>query len=133
MTSPTLFTRIIKGEVPCHKILEDGRFFAFLDINPIHAGHTLVIPKKEIDFLFDMDDELLGGLMVFAKKVARAIQKAVPCQRVGVMVYGLEVPHAHVHLVPVQGVRGELNFLNAKKAAPEDLALVAKKVRSFLS
>ena len=129
---PTLFTKIIKGEIPCHKILEDERFFAFLDLKPIHAGHTLVIPKKEIDYIFDIDDESLGGLVIFAKKVAQAIKKAVPCRKIGVMVYGLEVPHAHIHLVPVQGVPGEFSFVHAKKASQEELALTAKKIRSFL-
>lgn len=130
MTS--LFTKIIKGEIPCHKILEDERYLAFLDLRPIHTGHTLVIPKKEIDYIFDVEDELLKGLVLFAKKVAVAVKKAIPCRKIGVMVYGLEVPHAHIHLVPVQGTPGELSFANAKPASQETLALVAKKIRSFL-
>ena len=129
---PTIFTKILSGEIPCHKILESDRTLAFLDIRPIHAGHTLVIPKKEIDYIFNVEDELLKDLVIFAKKVAIAIKKAVPCRRVGIMVYGLEVPHAHIHLVPVQGTPGELSFSNAKAAPPEELALIAKKIRSFL-
>lgn len=129
---PTVFTKILSGEIPCHKVAEDNRYLAFLDIRPIHTGHTLVIPKKEVDYIFDLDDELLSGLMVFSKKVADAIRKAVPCKKIGVLVYGLEVPHAHVHLVPVQGVPGELSFVHAKSARPEELALAAKKIRSFL-
>ncbi len=128
----TLFTKIIKGEIPCQKIAENEDYFAFLDIHPIHEGHTLVIPKKEVDYIFDLDDAVLKGLMVFGKKMATAIKKAVPCKRIGVMVYGLEVPHTHIHLVPVQGIRGELSFLNAKPASPEALAATAEKIRKFL-
>ena len=98
----TVFSRIIAGEIPCYKIAENDRFFAFLDINPVNWGHTLVVPKKETDYIFDMDDEELGDMMVFAKKVARAIKAAIPCRKVGVTVLGLEVPHAHIHLVPLQ-------------------------------
>lgn len=130
---PTIFTKILSGEIPCHKLFENDRYLAFLDIRPIHAGHTLVIPKKETDYIFDMEDESLGGLMVFAKKIAVAIKKAVPCRKIGVMVYGLEVPHAHIHLVPVQGKVGELSFVNAKPASGEELTLVAKKIREFLN
>ena len=125
---PTLFTRIIKGEIPCHKIAENEKYLAFLDIKPINPGHTLVIPKKEIDYVFDLDDELLGGLMTFAKKVACAIQKTVPCPKVGVMVAGLEVPHAHIHLIPIFKVT-DLNFANAKSSSSEELAKVAEKIR----
>ena len=125
---PSLFTRIIKGEIPCNKILEDENYLAFLDIRPINPGHTLVVTKKEIDYIFDVDDELLAGLMVFAKKVARAIQKEIPCQRIGVMVAGIEVPHTHVHLVPIQNVL-DLNFARAKQASQEDLAKLAERIR----
>ncbi len=125
---PSLFTRIINGEIPCHKIAENEKYFAFLDIKPINPGHTLVIPKKEIDYIFDIDDELLGGLMTFAQKVAQAIKKTVPCQKVGVMVAGIEVPHAHIHLIPIVKVT-DLNFANAKAASPEDLAKVAERIR----
>ena len=98
----TIFSRIIKGEIPSYRIAEDDRFYAFLDIRPMQAGHTLVVPKKETDYLFDLDDALLADMMLFAKRVAKAIEKAVECRRVGVMVIGLEVPHAHIHLIPIQ-------------------------------
>ena len=125
---PTLFTKIIKGEIPCHKILEDENYLAFLDIRPINPGHTLVIPKKEIDYIFDVDDQLLAGMVLFAKKVAGMIRKSVPCKKVGIMVAGLEVPHAHIHLVPIFDV-GDLNFAKAKPTPNEELAKVAEKVR----
>ena len=105
----TIFSRIIQGEIPCYKIAEDDRFFAFLDINPLTAGHTLVVPKKETDYIFNIDDEELGQMMVFAKKVAAAIEKAMPCKRIAVAVIGLEVPHAHIHLVPINK-EGDLDF-----------------------
>ena len=127
----TLFTKIIAGEIPCHKILEDDRYLSFLDIRPINPGHTLVIPKKEVDYIFDIDDELLSGMLVFAKKVARAIEKAVPCARIGIMVAGLEVPHAHIHLIPFQAI-GELTFARAKSADNADLARIAAEIASFL-
>jgi histidine triad (HIT) family protein len=129
---PTLFTRIVNGEIPCHKICEDERFLAFLDIRPINPGHTLVIPKKEIDYFFDLDDAMMGGIMVYAKKVARAIKKTVECRRVGVMVAGIEVPHAHVHLVPIQSV-GDLNFAKAKPVDDQELAQMAGKIRKNLN
>ena len=97
----TIFSRIIAGEIPCYKVAEDERFFAFLDINPLVKGHTLVIPKQEIDYIFDLSDDDLAAMHVFAKSVARAIEKAVPCKRVGVAVMGMEVPHAHIHLIPI--------------------------------
>ncbi len=125
----TLFTRIISGEIPCHKIHEDEQYMAFLDIRPINPGHTLVIPKREVDYLFDIDDDLLGGMMVFAKKIARAVKKEVDCARIGVMVAGLEVPHAHIHLIPIVGI-SDLNFANARPAKDEDLAQMAIKIRS---
>lgn len=105
----TLFTKIVKGEIPCHKIAEDDNFFAFLDISPIAKGHTLVITKLQNDYIFDLPDELLGNMMVFAKKVAAGIKKAYPCNRIGVAVIGIDVPHNHIHLVPINGV-GDLNF-----------------------
>lgn len=100
----TIFTRIIKGEIPCYKIAEDDNFLAFLDINPLAKGHTLVVPKKEVDYIFDLDDNLLADLNVFAKKVAKAIDRVIDCKRVGIAVLGLEVPHAHIHLIPVNGL-----------------------------
>ena len=105
----TIFSRIIKGEIPCYKIAEDDRFFAFMDINPVSKGHTLVVPKKEADYIFSLGDEELGEMMVFAKKVAAAIEKAMPCKRIGVAVIGLEVPHAHIHLIPIVE-EGDMDF-----------------------
>lgn len=129
---PTLFTRIIRGEIPSHKILESDQYLAFLDIRPVNPGHTLVIPKKEIDYVFDIDDELLKGLIVFAKTVAKAIYKAIPCKKVGVMVAGLEVPHAHVHLIPILDNLSELNFARAKSVPNDELAAIAAKIRTYL-
>ena len=124
----SIFTKIINGELPCHKLAETDRYLAFLDIKPINPGHALCIPKREVDYIFEVEDDLLGGLMVFAKKVARAIQKEVTCKRIGVMVAGLEVPHAHIHLIPINKIP-DLNFANCKPASNEDLAALAKKIR----
>jgi len=124
----SLFTRIIQGEIPCHKILENEEFLAFLDIKPLNPGHTLVIPKKEIDYLFDLEDDLLGRLMIFSKKVAVMIKKEIPCKKIGMIVAGLEVPHTHVHLVPINAL-GDLNFAKAKPASNDELAAVSEKIR----
>ena len=105
----TIFSRIIKGEIPCYKIAENDKFFAFLDINPVSKGHTLVVPKKEVDYIFTLGDEELGEMMVFAKKVSSAIEKAMPCKRIGVAVIGFEVPHAHIHLIPIVE-EGDMDF-----------------------
>ena len=105
----TIFSRIVKGEIPCHKIAEDERFFAFMDINPVAVGHTLVIPKREDDYIFNLEDDEIGAMMVFAKKVAKAIEKAVTCKRISVAVIGLEVPHAHIHLIPISQ-EGDMDF-----------------------
>ena len=105
----TIFSRIVNGEIPCYKIAEDEQFFAFMDINPVAVGHTLVIPKREDDYIFNLEDDEIGAMMVFAKKVAKAIEKAVPCKRIGVAVIGLEVPHAHIHLIPITQ-EGDLDF-----------------------
>ena len=110
---PTIFSRIAAGEIPCYKVAEDERFFAFLDINPITKGHTLVIPKKEGDYIFEMDDEELAAFTLFAKKVARAIEHAVSCKRVGMAVIGLEVPHTHIHLLPINN-EADMYFTNPK-------------------
>jgi histidine triad (HIT) family protein len=110
---PTIFSRIIKGEIPCYKVAEDERYFAFLDINPLNAGHTLVVPKEETDYVFDLSDDSLSGLILFSKKVARAIEKVVVCNRVGVAIIGLEVPHVHVHLVPMDTME-DINFKKPK-------------------
>jgi len=101
---PTIFSRIVSGEIPSYRIHEDERYYAFLDINPLARGHTLVIPKVETDYLFDLEDDLLGGMLVFAKKVARAIDRTMECKRVGLAVLGLEVPHAHIHLIPINSL-----------------------------
>jgi histidine triad (HIT) family protein len=127
----SLFTRIIRGEIPCHQISADARFFAFLDIKPINPGHTVVVPRLEIDRFFDLPDDVLREMLLFARPVARAIEKVVPCQRVGLLVAGLEVPHAHLHLVPITGT-GELSFDRAKAASEEELARTAAKIRAQL-
>jgi histidine triad (HIT) family protein len=126
---PSIFSRIIQGEIPCYKIAEDERFFAFLDINPLARGHVLVVPKKETDYLFDIADQDLADMMLFSKKIARAIQKVIPCERIGVAVIGLEVPHAHIHLVPLKNM-GDLNFANPKlKLSKEEFSEIAVKIR----
>ncbi len=127
----TLFTKIIEGDIPCHKIAEDADYFAFLDINPINPGHTVIVPKLEIDRFFDLQDETLAGILPFAKPIATAIERVVTCNRVGLLVAGLEVPHAHLHLVPITGT-GELTFARAKPAEQADLAALAEKIRAAL-
>lgn len=125
----TIFTRIINGEIPCYKIAEDDNFFAFLDKEPVAAGHTLVVPKIEQDYIFDIEDQLLGGLMVFAKKIARAIDASMDCVRVGVAVVGLEVPHTHIHLIPINNVR-DLSFSNPRlKFTHEEFVAIADKIK----
>jgi len=129
----TIFSRIIKGEIPCYRIAEDERYFAFLDINPLRAGHTLVVPKQETDYIFDLDDELLSGLFIFSKKVADAIKRAFPCNRIGIAVLGLEVPHVHIHLVPMDTME-DVNFRNPKlKFTPEEFKSIAEKIRKEMS
>lgn len=124
----SIFTRIIQGEIPSYKIAEDENFYAFLDINPLKKGHILVVPKKETDYLFDMEDNLLGDMMIFAKKVAKAIEKVIPCKRIGVAVLGLEVPHAHIHLIPIQG-GNDIDFSKAKlKMTTEEFKEIAQKI-----
>lgn len=125
----SIFTRIINREIPGYIVHEDERFIAFLDINPLVPGHTLVVPRKEVDYIFDLDDDLLAGLNLFAKKVSKALRKAVPCKRIGVAVIGLEVPHTHIHLVPMN-VTDDLNFTRPKlNPSKEQLALIAEKIR----
>ncbi len=125
----TLFTRIVNGEIPCHKVAEDDRFLAFLDIMPLRKGHVLVIPKTEVDYIFDMEDELLGDMMVFAKGVAKKVKTAFPCKKVGVTVIGLEVPHAHIHLVPMDAMN-DMNFSREKlQLTQEELAEIARTIR----
>lgn len=126
----TIFSRIIAGEIPCYKVAEDEQFFAFLDINPLVKGHTLVIPKQEVDYIFDLSDEHLAAMQVFAKRVARAIEKAFPCKKVGQAVIGLEVPHAHIHLIPMQK-ESDMLFSNPKlKLSEEEFKAVAEAIRA---
>ena len=126
----SIFSRIINGEIPSYKVAEDNQCFAFLDINPLSKGHTLVVPKKEVDYLFDLDDKLYTHLNLFAKKVAQAIEKSVDCKRIGTAVIGLEVPHAHIHLVPINNL-GDLNFANPKlKLSNEEFQEIAAKIAS---
>ena len=121
----TIFSKIVAGEIPSYKVAEDDRYYAFLDINPIRKGHTLVIPKQETDYIFDLDDETLAGLQIFAKKVAKAIQAAIPCRKVGQAVLGLEVPHAHIHLVPLT-TEGDMDFHNKIEVpSPEEMQKIA--------
>lgn len=128
----SIFTRIINREIPGHIVAETDTYIAILDINPLVMGHTLVIPKKEVDYIFDMDDEALAGLHLFAKKIATAIKKVVPCKRIGVAVIGLEVPHVHVHLVPMNAM-GDINFSRPKLSpSKEELAAMAEQIRSVV-
>jgi len=128
----TIFTRIIKGEIPCYMIAEDENYFAFLDINPLKAGHTLVVPRQETDYIFDLSDKQVAGMFVFAKKISAAIREAFPCNRIGIAVLGLEVPHAHIHLVPMDSME-DINFKNPKlKFSPEEFRDIAAKISSKL-
>lgn len=124
----SIFTKIVNGEIPAYKVAEDENYFAFLDIFPVAKGHTLVIPKKEVDYIFDLDNESYAGLQMFAKKVAKGLKKAIPCEKVGVLVLGLEVPHAHIHLVPMQNEGDLLNFSKKKKFTPEELQEITKLI-----
>jgi len=126
----SIFTKIVQGEIPSYKIAEDDNYYAFLDINPLAKGHTLVIPKNEVDYLFDLEDDNLAGLNVFAKKVAKAIDKSIDCKRVGVVVLGLEVPHAHIHLIPLQS-EADACFSKPKlKLKEEEFKTIAEKISS---
>ncbi|MCD7969193.1 MAG: HIT family protein [Alistipes sp.] len=125
----SIFTRIINGEIPCYKVAEDEKFFAFLDINPVQPGHTLIVPKQEKDYIFSLDDQLLGEMMVFAKKIALRIEQAVECNRVAVVVIGLEVPHAHIHLIPINK-ESDLDFSNKKQLSTEEFISLQKKIVS---
>ena len=128
----SIFTKIVNGEIPSYKIAEDENYYAFLDINPLAKGHTLVIPKKEVDYIFDVDDDLLAGMMVFAKKVGLAIEKEVECKRIGIAVLGLEVPHTHIHLVPINGIY-DIDFSRPKlKFSDEALKEIAGSIRKNL-
>lgn len=124
----TIFTKIIAGEIPCHKVAENDDFLAFLDIQPLRKGHVLVIPKKETDYIFDIADDELGAFMVFAKQVAHKIKTVFPCKKVGVTVIGLEVPHAHIHLIPINGI-ADMNFSQEKLSlSHEELAAIADSI-----
>ncbi len=127
----TIFGKIVSGEIPAHKIAENDEFLAFLDVFPCHEGHTLVIPKKETDYLFDLDDESYGKLFAFAKTLEPAIKEAVPCTKVGLAVVGLEVPHVHVHLIPMDHI-SDMDFTSKLKVSQEELAATAERIRSFL-
>ncbi len=125
---PTIFSRIVAGEIPSYKVAEDENHFAFLDINPVAPGHTLVIPKHEVDYIFDLDNEEYSGLQLFAKRVAEGIRRAIPCQRVGVAVMGLEVPHAHIHLIPINS-EADMNFFKEKaNVSPEEMSRIASAI-----
>ena len=129
----SIFTKIVKGEIPCYKVAEDERYLAFLDISPVAKGHTLVIPKKEVDYIFDLDKETLSGLTLFAQKAAKGIAAAVPCKRVGIVVLGLEVPHAHVHLIPLNS-EADVDFKKPKlKIEKEEMAELAKDIQLAVS
>ena len=124
----SIFTRIIQGEIPCYKVAEDDRYFAFLDINPLTEGHTLVVPKKETDYLFDLDDRTLADMIVFAKRIARKLKEKIECKRVAVVVLGLEVPHAHLHLIPIQDEK-DVDFHKEKlKLSPEEFRAIADTI-----
>ena len=125
----TIFSKIVKGEIPSYKIAESEDYYAFLDINPLAKGHTLVIPKQETDYLFDLDDTTYQGLMLFSKNIAHAIEEAVPCKRIGVAVLGLEIPHAHIHLIPINS-EADINFANPKlKLSEDEFQSIAKAIR----
>lgn len=124
----TIFTRIINGEIPCYRVAENYKFIAFLDINPLREGHTLIVPKKEIDYFFDLDEETLAEMMIFAQRVAIAIREVIECKRVGVVVLGLEVPHAHIHLIPMNR-EGDISFTNPRlKLTPDQFSEIASKI-----
>lgn len=127
----SIFTKIINGEIPCYKIAETDQFFAFLDINPNSKGHTLCIPKQEVDKIFDLDEATYNGLMSFSRRVAKAIEKAIPCKRVGITVIGLEVPHTHVHLIPLHSME-DARFISKAKLTPEELQDVANAIKAHL-
>lgn len=128
----TIFSKIIQGEIPSYKIAEDEKYFAFLDINPLSKGHTLVVPKKEVDYVFDLDKETYEGLFLFVRKVGKAIQEHIPCKRLGIVVYGFDVPHAHVHLIPLHGSGNEIDFSKSKlKLSKEEFEDIAAGISNF--
>ena len=123
----TIFSKIIAGEIPCYKVAEDDRFFAFLDISPLSKGHTLVVPKQEVDYIFDLPETDLADMMLFAKRVAAALQKTVDCKRIGVAVIGLEVPHAHIHLIPIQAESDMIFSKPRVQLSPDEMSAIAAK------
>ncbi len=123
----SIFTKIVNGEIPCYKIAEDKDYFAFLDINPVQKGHVLVIPKQEVDYIFDLEPDTLGGLHMFAQRVAKAIKKAIPCKKVAVVVLGLEVPHAHIHLIPMNS-ESDVRFTNKMELTQDEFKAIAEKI-----
>ena len=130
---PSLFTRIVQGEIPCYKVAENDSFLAFLDINPLMKGHTLCIPKMEIDYLFDLSDDLIQEMILFSKQVALGLQAVVPCNRIGVTVIGLEVPHAHIHLIPINAI-GDMNFSKPKMSfSPEEMVALANQIAGSIN
>lgn len=129
----TIFTKIIKGEIPCYKVAENDQFFAFLDVSPLAKGHTLVVPKIQNDYIFDLDDATLSDMIVFSKKIAKAIEKTIPCLRIGVAVIGLEVPHTHIHLVPLNQI-GDLDFKKEKlHLSKEEMSTIASQISSKIT
>ncbi len=128
----SIFTKIVNKEIPAYKVAEDENYFAFLDIFPVAKGHTLVIPKKEVDYLFDLEDDLYTGLQLFAKKVATGLKKAIPCEKVGVLVLGLEVPHAHIHLIPMQEEADVLNFSKKLKLSADEFENIRKQISQYI-
>lgn len=127
---PSIFTKIINGEIPCYKVAESDKYFAFLDINPLAKGHTLVVPKVETDYIFDLDEETLKGMMVFAKKISHAIEAVVSCERIGLAVLGLEVPHAHIHLVPINS-ESDISFSKPRvKMTVDEFSILAEEIRN---
>ncbi len=127
----SIFTKIINGQIPCYKVAESDAFFAFLDINPNAKGHTLVVPKKEVNKLFDLDETTYLGLMQFSRKVAKALEKVVPCERIGMTVIGLEVPHVHVHLIPLHSMKN-IDFKHKEKMSSEEFKILAQKISEAL-
>ncbi|MFT5723348.1 MAG: histidine triad (HIT) family protein [Bacteroidia bacterium] len=128
----SIFSKIVSGEIPCYKIAETEDFLAFLDVFPLRKGHTLVIPKQEVDYIFDLEDEMFAGLQIFSKIVAKAVKQAIPCKRIGTAVIGLEVPHTHIHLVPINDI-GDINFSLPKlKIEDDEMQKIAASIRSFL-
>ncbi|MES2763339.1 MAG: HIT family protein [Bacteroidota bacterium] len=129
---PSIFSKIIAGEIPSYKIAENDKYIAFLDVFPLKKGHTLIVPKQETDYIFDLDDQTYNGLMVFAKEVAIAVKKAIPCNRIAVNVFGLEVPHAHIHLIPMNTMN-DVNFSNEKlKLSKEEFEKVASEIKQYI-